>query len=223
MEKREKFTYHRLSLYSACPRFPPTCPIYTYQPTPFMIYRIRDPIIHLLDPCALQPIRNPPPIPLTQWMCRSTTISTEMTWIKPPLSTTANLLDAIQAKLNLCHYRLPQRFLYRIRSSYNRLLGLPQQGCKCFWSFGLRSVRGDCGFCGSLWTELGHSITVEAIPALRMAQDQDGFCLPFPSPKPDLIVPSSPTLDLITYPQIVADNQKQWKDIRAKYTEAVEE
>jgi hypothetical protein len=135
MEEREKFTYHRLLPYSAYPRFPPTCPIYTYQPTPFMIYHIRDPIIHLLDPCALQPIRNPPPIPLTQWMCRSTTISTEMTWIKPPLSTTANLLDAIQAKLNLCHYRLPQRFLflYRIRSSYNRLLGLPQQGCKCFY------------------------------------------------------------------------------------------
>jgi hypothetical protein len=57
MEKREKFTYHRLLPYYAYPRFPPTCPIYTYQPIPFMIYRIRDPIIPLLDPCALQRIQ----------------------------------------------------------------------------------------------------------------------------------------------------------------------
>jgi hypothetical protein len=126
-----------LSLHSAYPRFPPTCPIYTYQPIPFMITHINFPIIYLLDPCALQRIQNLPPISLIKWMCRSTTIPTEITWIKPPLQTTANLLDAIQAKLNLCHYRLPQRFLflYRIRSSYNRLLGLPQQGCKCFSFF----------------------------------------------------------------------------------------
>jgi hypothetical protein len=66
--------------------------------------------------------------------------------IKIPLQTSANLLDAIQAKLNLCHYRLPQRFLFLhwFRSSYNCLLGLPQQGCKCFRLFGLSQV-GDCG------------------------------------------------------------------------------
>jgi hypothetical protein len=113
-----------------------------------MIYHIRDPIIYLLDPCALQRLKYRLPIPLIKWMCRSTTISTEITWIKPPLQTTANLLDAIQAKLNLCHYRLPQRFLflYRIRSSYNRLLGLPQQGCKCFYLHlgGRRSGTVDC-------------------------------------------------------------------------------
>ena len=48
------------------------------------------------------------------------------------LNTIANLLDAVQAKLDLCHDRLPQRFLFlhRIRSSHNCLLGLPQQGRK---------------------------------------------------------------------------------------------
>ena len=110
-------------------------------------------------------------------MCRFTTISAETTCIKPPLRNTANLLDAIQAKLYLRHYRLPQRFLFlhRIRSSYNCLLGLPQQGCKYFCIFGV-------------------------LVRLR----QSGIGCPY---------------DWAT----VADSQKQWKDIRAKYTEAVEE
>jgi hypothetical protein len=54
-------------------------------------------------------------------------------------------------------------------------------------------------------------------------QDQDGSWLRFSFRRPNSIVPSFPTPDPTTYPQTVADNQKQWKDIRAKYTEAVEE
>jgi hypothetical protein len=212
------------SPYSAYPRFPPTCPIYTYQPTPFMIYHIRDPIIPLLDPCTLRRTKYHLPIPLTKWMCRLTTTPTEITWIKSPLQTTANLLDAIQAKLDLCHYRLPQRFLflYRIRSSYDCLLGLPQQGCKCFSFFRVAVCERRLWILSCPLDSIGMPILLKEYQLYGL-QDQDGSWLRFSFRRPNSIVPSFPTPDPTTYPQTVADNQKQWKDIRAKYTEAVEE